>query len=160
MGKNIYIGIIGMIILVGILFFVIANGNDFVEVNNFEGEMIIYKSSSCGCCGLFGGYFKQNGNSNVKIVNLGDEELESMKENSGIPMELQSCHTTIIGDYFVEGHMPLEAIEKLLSEKPDIAGIALPGMPEGSPGMPGIKRMEWIIYSVNHDGTSQEFMRF
>jgi len=71
---------------------------------------------------------------------------------------MQSCHTTEIGDYFVEGHVPIEAIDKLLAEKPDIDGITLPDMPAGSPGMPGVKREEFVIYSLK-DGESSEFMR-
>ena len=72
---------------------------------------------------------------------------------------MESCHTVVIGDYFIEGHIPLEAVEKLLVEKPDIKGIAMPGMPSGSPGMPGAKKGDFVIYAVNNDGTTEEFMR-
>ena len=82
----------------------------------------------------------------------------AIKERYGVPRNLESCHTEIIGGYFVEGHMPIEAIEKLLSERPDIRGIALPGMPSGSPGMPGPKTEPWTIYAVNKDGSVGEFM--
>ena len=73
-------------------------------------------------------------------------------------LNMADNRTVIIGDYFVEGHMPFEAIEKLLSEKPDVDGIALPDMPSGTPGMPGEKREEWIIYSLK-DNQIFEFMR-
>ena len=72
---------------------------------------------------------------------------------------MEICHTTIIGDYFVEGHVPLEAVEKLLTEKPDIKGIAMPGMPSGSPGMPGAKKGDFVIYAVNRDGSYEEWTR-
>ena len=85
--------------------------------------------------------------------------MSSVKANYEIPSQLESCHTAVIGDYFVEGHVPLEAVEKLLMEKPDVAGIAMPGMPSGSPGMPGTKRGDFIVYSVNNDGSYEEFMR-
>ena len=75
-----------------------------------------------------------------------------------ISTEMESCHTMVIDDYFVEGHMPFEAIEKLLSERPDIDGIALPDMPSGTPGMPGEKIEEWVIYSIK-DGQTFIFMR-
>ena len=65
----------------------------------------------------------------------------------------------IYGNYFVEGHIPIEAIKKLLVEKPDIKGIAMPGMPSGSPGMPGAKDGQFIIYAVAKDGSTYEFMR-
>jgi hypothetical protein len=71
---------------------------------------------------------------------------------------MDSCHTLIIEDYFVEGHIPIEAIEKLLAEQPDIDGITLPDMPSGSPGMPGVKKGDFVIYSVK-GGKTSEFMR-
>jgi len=88
------------------------------------------------------------------------ESLDEMKNSLGVPMDLQSCHTAVIGDYFIEGHMPLEVIEKLLTEKPNIKGIALPGMPMGSPGMPGSKTEDFLIYQVNNDGSYEEYMRY
>ena len=70
---------------------------------------------------------------------------------------MQSCHTTIIDKYFVEGHVPLEAINKLLKERPDIDGLALPGMPIGTPGMPGDKEEPYVIYQLV-DGNFSVFM--
>ena len=70
---------------------------------------------------------------------------------------MQSCHTTIIGKYFIEGHVPFEAVEKLLKEQPDIDGIALPGMPIGTPGMPGDKDEPYVIYQLK-DGKFSVFM--
>ena len=87
------------------------------------------------------------------------KDMSSVKKEYQIPEHLAACHTAIIGDYFVEGHIPIEAIEKLFEEKPDIDGIALPGMPAGSPGMPGQQREAFIIYAALRDGTVSEFMR-
>ncbi len=159
MGKNKYIWIIGIILIVGALFLVVSKSkaNGFVVLNDYDGDITIYKSETCGCCSVYGSYFKGQGNSNVEITNADD--VDFIKEDYGVPAGLASCHTTIIGDYFVEGHVPLEAINRLLEVKPDIAGIAMPGMPGGSPGMPGAKTREFIIYAVNHDGTYGEFMR-
>ena len=84
--------------------------------------------------------------------------LDIIKAQYNIPKNLESCHTAIVGDYIVEGHIPIEIIDKLLNEKPDIDGIALPRMPSGSPGMPGPKRGEWIIYSIK-DGQYSEYIR-
>jgi hypothetical protein len=66
----------------------------------------------------------------------------------GIPMELRSCHVSIVEGYVVVGHVPADAIKKLLSERPNIKGISLPGMPLGSPGMPGTKEKPFVIYSL------------
>ena len=159
MNKMGYIWIIGsLLLLAGTLFaFTINSSGSFEEVNNFDDKIIIYKSSSCDCCEVYGNYFKAKGNPNAEIINT--EDIDSIKTEYGVPESLRSCHTTIIGDYFVEGHIPLEAVNKLLKEKPDIAGIAMSGMPGGSPGMPGTKLGDFVIYAVNHDGGYKEFMR-
>ncbi len=83
--------------------------------------------------------------------------MSSIKEKYQIPQNMESCHTAVIADYFVEGHVPIEAIEELLKEKLDIDGIALPGMPSGSPGMPGQKIEAFKIYALS-DGMASEFM--
>jgi hypothetical protein len=151
--------IILAVVVIGIFALNAGKGkaSSFDNVKNFQGEMKLYKSESCGCCDIYSNYFKNKGNSRTEIINL--ESLYSVKEKYEIPSELESCHTTIIGDYFVEGHIPLEAVEKLLKEKPDIKGIAMPGMPSGSPGMPGAKKGDFVVYAVNNDGTYNEFMR-
>ena len=159
MQKKTYIWVIGVLLLAGGLFFAFSGPkvSGYATLDNFEDEIQIYKSSSCGCCGIYANYFQRKGNSDTEVVNL--ENLNALKKQYGVPSQLQSCHTTIIGDYFVEGHIPLEAVEKLLQEKPDIKGIAMPGMPNGSPGMPGAKKGDFIIYAVNHDGSYEEFVR-
>jgi hypothetical protein len=131
--------------------------SSFEIVNNFDDGIKIYKTGSCGCCGIYSNYFKSKGNAKTEIIDL--ESLGSVKEKYEIPSNMESCHTTIVGDYFVEGHVPLEAVEKLLLEKPDIKGIAMPGMPSGSPGMPGVKKGDFIVYAINNDGSYNEFMR-
>jgi hypothetical protein len=115
-----------------------------------------YKSMGCGCCGVYGSYIEGRG-MKVQIVDLDDPS--KIKEQYNIPAQLRSCHTTIVDGYFVEGHVPAEAIAKMLREKPDIAGIAMGGMPPGSPGMPGAKEGPFIVYAVNKDGTYNEYMR-
>ncbi|MBD1135253.1 hypothetical protein IDH21_02505 [Pelagibacterales bacterium SAG-MED47] len=83
--------------------------------------------------------------------------LHTIKQKFNIPLEMQSCHTTIMDKYFIEGHVPLEAINRLLKEQPDIDGIALPGMPIGTPGMPGDKDEPYVIYQLI-DGKFSVFM--
>ncbi len=120
-------------------------------------KAVIFKSQSCGCCANYVSYMKRQKGFEVETTNL--EELSSLKERYGIPSGMQSCHTMIVGDYFVEGHVPAEAVKKLLDEKPAIRGIALPGMPEASPGMPGSKGMPFEIYAVANDGSTSLFMK-
>ncbi len=121
-----------------------------------ESTMTIFKSASCGCCGIYSKYIEgKNFDVDVKIV----ENIESIKNEYSIPAQMRSCHTGMIGGYIIEGHIPVEAINKLLLDKPDIRGIALPGMPAGSPGMSGTKAAPFVIYALNKDGTTSEFMR-
>ena len=123
----------------------------------FKGiDATVYKSPTCGCCGIFAKYIQKEGFS-LDIVTT--KEMDVIKERYNIPANLESCHTTIIEGYVIEGHIPVEVIDKLLEEKPDIKGIAMPGMPSGSPGMPGQKRGEWVIYAIHHDGSTTEYMR-
>lgn len=145
-----------LLLLIGILLVV-----GVISMFAFGGEKVsgtpltMYKSPSCGCC-VGNSAILANDGFDVKVVPTGD--MEFVKSRFNIPREMQSCHTSVIGDYFVEGHVPQEAINKLLAEQPDIDGIALPGMPSGSPGMPGVKNQEWVIYSLK-DGAYEEFMR-
>lgn len=133
-----------------------SNATSFENINNAE-KIDIYKSLTCGCCDVYSSYVDGKVSSKVNIIDI--QNSDRIKKQYGVPSELQSCHTTIIGNYFVEGHVPLEAVEKLLKEQPEIKGIAMPGMPQGSPGMPGAKSGAFVIYSVNADGSYDEWMR-
>lgn len=117
------------------------------STGNSQDEVVVYKSPYCGCCVEHIAYMRENG-FKVKVEEVDD--LSSIKKKYGIPGNMESCHTTIVGDYFIEGHIPIEAINKLLSEKPEINGISLPGMPSGSPGMPGVQTEDWIINSIKN----------
>lgn len=121
---------------------------DIEDVNNGQ-VATIYKSPSCGCCGKYAEYMKRKGYG-VNINNV--TNMSSVKKQHSIPYELESCHTTEIAEYVVEGHVPEEAVQKLLSERPDIKGIGMAGMPSGSPGMPGPKTSDFVIYEITNDG--------
>lgn len=116
----------------------------------------LYKDTSCGCCGQYVSYVNGITGASINVKTMPDVAVEKDKLN--IPKNLRSCHTTLIGGYYVEGHVPLEAVQKLLLKKPNIAGIALPDMPAGSPGMPGSKSGKWTIYAIGKDGSVTEFM--
>ena len=133
--------------------FVTDKKDALANINNKQ-IVEVFKTPSCGCCY---GYvlFLEKEKFNVKQTDM--RSLHSIKQKYNIPVEMQSCHTTIIGKYFIEGHVPLEAINKLLKEQPSIDGIALPGMPIGTPGMPGKKEEPYIIYQLI-DGKFSVFM--
>jgi hypothetical protein len=79
-------------------------------------------------------------------------DLAKISRQAGVPEQFEGCHTMFIGEYVVDGHVPVEVIRKLLDEKPAIAGITLPGMPSGSPGMNGPKTETWTIYAATKNG--------
>ncbi len=114
----------------------------------------VYKTATCGCCANYVTYLERSG-LEVDAVNV--PSLGDIKKQYSIPSDLQSCHTTVIGDYVVEGHVPVEAISKLMSEKPAIRGIGMAGMPSGSPGMPGAKE-PFFIYELTEAGKGSLFM--
>ena len=138
-----------------LVFFVIVFAV-FSVVNNKinpKTEAIVYKSLTCGCCEGFSDELKKNFDVDMRVM----ENMSIIKNQYNIPSEMESCHTTVIGDYFIEGHVPMKAIDELLNRKPDIDGIILPGMPAGSPGMSGAKKEIFKIYSLK-EGVGSEFM--
>jgi hypothetical protein len=112
--------------------------------------MVVYKTPACGCCDKWVLHLREN-NFNVK-VNL-VSETNSIRTSVGVPREMASCHTALVGDYWVEGHVPADLIHKLLAEQPEnIKGIAAPGMPQGSPGMESPNPSTYKVLSVSDQG--------
>lgn len=120
-----------------------ATGAAWAE-ETIQGKL--YKSPSCGCCQGHANYLMEQGY-DIEVISTND--LPEVKQQYGVPEDLQGCHSLVIDDYVIEGHVPVEVIERLLAERPDIAGISLPGMPAGSPGMGGVKREPFTIYTVS-----------
>ena len=109
----------------------------------------LYKNPQCSCCEGYAAYLRKNGfEVEVKATN----DLAEISSKAGVPENLQGCHTMFVDGYVVDGHVPVSINRKLLSERPAIAGITLPGMPEGSPGMTGSKRETFTIYAITKDG--------
>ena len=116
----------------------------------------LYKAPYCSCCLEYRKYLEATTGVRIDVVKVTD--LAKTKEKYNVPRDVESCHTMDTGEYYVEGHVPREAIGKLAEVTPDIAGIALPGMPLGSPGMPGEKSEAFVVYAVSGDGSFDEFM--
>ncbi|MBX5454686.1 MAG: DUF411 domain-containing protein [Acidobacteriia bacterium] len=112
-------------------------------------QATLYKNPSCTCCESYAQYLEKNG---FKVTVVATNDLAEISQRAGVPEDLEGCHTMFVGGYVVDGHVPVEVIRKLLAEKPAIAGITLPGMPSGSPGMTGPKIETWTIYAVTKDG--------
>jgi len=114
----------------------------------------VYKDPDCSCCGGHVEHLRQQGY-NVAVKPM--QNMALVKRMYGVPDMLQSCHTATVGGYIVEGHVPARAIAKLLAERPEIRGIALPGMPGGAPGMPGPKTEPFTVYTLQ-DGSPKVFL--
>ena len=127
--------------------------NATTEVLGFGNgrSAVVYKSPTCGCCVGYADELEKQG-FDVEVV--ATEDMSKIKEQFGVPADKQSCHTIAIDDYVVEGHVPMEAVEKLLTESPDIEGIGLPRMPSGTPGMPGPKRAPYEVYQLSNGTVS------
>ncbi|MFQ5552325.1 MAG: DUF411 domain-containing protein [Thermoplasmata archaeon] len=109
------------------------------------GAIDVYLQPTCGCCHLYMEYLRGHG---FDVTAHAMADLAATKAHHGIPRVMQSCHTAVWGPYFVEGHVPMAALSKLVEEGPVIEGIALPGMPAGSPGMGGVKGAPLVIYAL------------
>ncbi|MDZ4700357.1 MAG: DUF411 domain-containing protein [Rhodothermales bacterium] len=94
--------------------------------------MMVYKSPTCGCCSKWVDHLRAAG---MDVKTTDSDDMGSIKERFGVPGKLSSCHTAVVGGYIVEGHVPFEDIQRLLTERPDAVGLAVPAMPVGSPGM-------------------------
>lgn len=110
-----------------------------------RGDVTLYKNPQCGCCEGYADYLRENG---YKVKAISTNNLTVMGQKHGIADDVRPCHISLIGGYVVGGHIPIELVNRLLSEKPKIVGITLPGMPEGTPGMPGKKPGPLDIYEI------------
>jgi hypothetical protein len=96
--------------------------------------IVVYRSPSCGCCLKWVDHLRTNGFS-VKVHDVSQADLDSVKIRHNVPRDLQSCHTAVSGEYVIEGHVPASDVKRLLQARPRLRGVAVPKMPAGSPGM-------------------------
>ena len=116
----------------------------------------VYKSATCGCCSKWVEHLKTNGFT-VRTTNR--EDLADFKASKGVPRRVQSCHTGVVNGYVIEGHVPASDVQRLLKERPAIVGLAVPGMPIGSPGMEvqGRKVQPFDVLAFDKDGQTRVF---
>jgi hypothetical protein len=110
----------------------------------------LYKNPQCSCCEEYANYLRQHGFT-VKVQPTHNLSLIRKQAGVNIPEKLEGCHTMFVDKYVVDGHVPFKTLDKLLTERPDIRGISLPGMPQGSPGMSGAKTAPFTIYEIGND---------
>jgi hypothetical protein len=117
-------------------------------------EVVVYKDPSCGCCVKWVEHLKRSG---FEVTVHDDPAMDQIKKREGIPADLGSCHTAVIEGYKIEGHVPAAAISRLLKERPPVAGLSVPGMPMGSPGMEGPTSNAYDVVSFDAKGKQQVF---
>jgi hypothetical protein len=127
----------------------VATATPVNEVAADLPPVTVYKDPNCGCCSKWVDHMRAAGFT-VKTIDTSD--VGSVKQEYNIGPELQSCHTAIVGAYALEGHVPADVVKKLLAEKPTVAGLAVPGMPMGSPGMEGATRERYDILTFDRAG--------
>lgn len=120
----------------------------------YGAEITVYKSPLCGCCGNWVEYMRARGH---KLTVRNMENLDAVKKMAGVPEALRSCHTALVGGYVVEGHVPAGDVARLLAQRPKAKGIAVPGMPMGSPGMEGHMKEPYQVVMFGTGGAPKVF---
>jgi hypothetical protein len=123
----------------------VANG---VSALAEPAAAIMYVNPQCSCCLGHVDYLRQNG---FKITVKETQDMSLIRRQHGVAEKFEGCHIMLIDGYVVEGHVPASAIKKLLAERPRIKGISLPGMPDGSPGMTGVKAAPFKIVEISEE---------
>ena len=120
-------------------------------------NVVVYKSPTCGCCSAWVDYLRDN-DFTVETIDL--DNLDAIKDTHGISRGLQSCHTALVDGYVIEGHVPVDDIERLLDEKPEIKGLSAPGMPMMSPGMASLTPKGYDVMSFDEAGNVEVYSRY
>ena len=138
--------------VLGILYFYKPQSNQ-----TQSNEIVVYQSRTCGCCKKWVSHLKDNG---FLVKSEYVDDVSQLKTRMNVPQNLSSCHTAVVNGYIVEGHVPAEAVKKLLSEAPEIKGLAVPGMPMGSPGMEGHYKESYNVMAFDKSGRTNIYMQF
>lgn len=116
----------------------------------------VYKSPTCGCCSKWVDHLREEG---FEVRTTDTSDLAEFKASHGVPRQLESCHTALVGGYVLEGHVPAADVKRLLQERPAVAGLAVGGMPIGSPGMevPGSATQPYDVIAFRNNGATEVF---
>ena len=119
-----------------------------------NAKVVVYKSPTCGCCTKWMDHLEEN---DIDVESQDVRDVSPIKRANGVPPGMTACHTALAGGYFIEGHVPAEDVKRLLKERPEIAGLTVPGMPIGSPGMEGPHPERYRVFAVGRDGKLSTF---
>lgn len=131
-----------------------GTGGSAVTVNGNGLQVVMYQNPACGCCGSWAEHMRQAG---FEVEVHKTPELNDIKRREGITAEFAACHTAYVDGYIVEGHVPAADVERMLRERPEIKGIATPGMPMGSPGMEGDRVDDYDVVAFDDQGNTSVF---
>ena len=126
--------------------------------SNKQLSIKVFYNPTWGCCKKWWNHLEKEG---FKVEKVETEDLQGIRKKYGITDNIASCHTAIIKNYVIEGHVPAKDIKKLLKENPDIIGLSVPGMPVGSPGMEqGDIKESFNVYAIHKDGSLKVYQRY
>lgn len=119
-------------------------------------HVIVHKDPYCGCCNAWIEHLREAG---FQVEARNESDMGVVKARAGVPRGKRSCHTAMVGGYFIEGHVPAGDVKRLLQEKPEARGLVLPGMPMGSPGMemPDGRTQPYTVELVANDGSTRPY---
>ena len=118
------------------------------------GKVLVYKDPSCGCCNEWVKHMQKAG---FIVTAQNATDMDAQKKRLGVPASLASCHTAVVDDYLVEGHVPADLVQRMLREKPAARGLAVPGMPNGSPGMEGPTKDNYDVMIFDRLGKAKVY---
>lgn len=128
-----------------------------------EHEVVVHRSATCGCCIKWVEHMRAEG---FRVQEVVEPDMGPVRTQHGVPAELTSCHTAVVGGYVIEGHVPAEVIRQMLAERPAIVGLTVPQMPEGPPGMeamaaPGAapKQLPYDVLAFDAEGQTRVYAR-
>lgn len=152
---------IAILAAAGAIWYIISDYYARQEAQNMTqgvqtSEVVMYKNPGCQCCEKWADYLERN-NYSVEVHEASN--IGSLKKENGVPADMSSCHTALIGGYVVEGHVPVEDIQRMLAEQPEAIGIAAPGMPASSPGMNTALNQPYNVYLFNKQGYSKLYAK-
>jgi len=114
----------------------------------------VYKDPSCGCCKKWVEHMQASG---FTVTAHDDSDMDALKDHYGVPSGVRSCHTALVGSYVIEGHVPASDVDRLLAQQPKVAGLAVPGMVMGSPGMEGGMSKPYTVVAFQKTGAATTF---
>jgi len=155
--KKIFLAL-SIVLIGGFFAYQYVEGPSQKNITTISDEIIVYKNPSCGCCTKWVEHMEENG---FKLVEKPVDNLDEIKDSLGVPKDKRSCHTSVMGKYVFEGHIPAQSIKKFLKKAGNLKGLVVPDMPMGSPGMDhGGHKEKFTVFSFDKDGATSTFEEF